>query len=90
MSDKKSKNRQNNEIEVEDQVIYKICVDEFLDARWSGYFSDFSITHHPDGISVLVGVVRDQAELFGLLFKIRDLGIRLLEVKQLDDHPDFA
>ena len=89
MSDKLSKRRQRNDNTASDQGIYKICVDGLLDERWSGYLSDFSISHQPNDISTLVGVVRDQAELFGVLLKIRDLGIHLLEVKQLDHHSDF-
>ena len=89
MSEKHSKKRQQINNTAGDQGIYKICVDGLLDERWSGYLSDFSISHQPNDISMLVGVVRDQAELFGILLKIRDLGIRLLEVKQLDNHPDF-
>jgi hypothetical protein len=89
MSEKQSKRRQNNDNAAGDQSIYKICVEGLLDERWSGYLSDFSISHQPNDISMLVGEVRDQAELFGVLLKIRDLGIRLLEVKQLDHHPDF-
>jgi hypothetical protein len=33
---------------------------------------------------VLVGPVADQAALHGLLAKIRDLGLELLEVRRLD------
>ena len=89
MSEKQSNRRQKNDIASGDRGIYKICVEGLLDERWSDYLSNFSISHQPNEISMLVGAVRDQAELFGVLLKIRDLGIRLLEVKQLDNHPDF-
>jgi hypothetical protein len=88
MSDKKPKRRHKNDVAADDQCVYRICVHGLLDAAWSDYLSGFSITHHPDDTSVLVGVVRDQAELFGLLLKIRDLGVPLLAVKQLHHRSD--
>jgi hypothetical protein len=72
-----------------EQAIYQIRVEGILDENWSGYFSDLKITNHGDGCSTLAGPVRDQSALFGLLIKIRDLGIPLLEVVQMDDMPDF-
>ena len=89
MSEKQPNRRQKKDNATGDRGIYKISVEGLLDERWSDYLSDFSISHQPNEISMLVGAVRDQAELFGVLLKIRDLGIRLLEVKQLDHHPDF-
>jgi hypothetical protein len=35
-------------------------------------------------VTVLVGPVADQAALHGLLAKVRDLGLPLLEVRRLD------
>ena len=38
-----------------------------------------------DGTTVLTGPVRDQAELQGLLQRVSDLGLTLLEVTTLDE-----
>ena len=38
-----------------------------------------------DGTTVLVGRVRDQAELQGLLQRVSDLGLTLLDATALDD-----
>ena len=38
-----------------------------------------------DGNTILLGRVRDQAELQGLLTRISDLGLTLLSAKSLDD-----
>jgi hypothetical protein len=73
----------------DERAVYQIRVKGLLDERWSGYLSGFTITHHTDDISVLLGTVRDQAALFGILLKIRDLGIPLLAVEQMDDMPDL-
>ncbi len=37
------------------------------------------------GNTVLTGTVRDQAELQGLLERVSDFGLTLLEVRALDD-----
>ena len=38
-----------------------------------------------DGVTELAGPVRDQAELQGLLRRVADLGLTLLEVSAVDD-----
>jgi hypothetical protein len=60
--------------------IYEIRVQERLDDGWANRFDDFCITHEDDGTTLLVGSVRDQAALHGLLAKVRDLGLTLLSV----------
>jgi hypothetical protein len=40
-----------------------------------------------DGNTALAGPVRDQAELQGLLRRVSDLGLTLLEAKAVDDLP---
>jgi len=65
-------------------VQYEIVVDGHLSSRWTAWFDGFAITGEPDGTSVLRGVVADQAALHGLLQKLRDLGIPLLALTQLD------
>jgi len=55
-----------------------------LDEKWANYFKPFSLISKPDTTS-LVGRVHDQAELFGILLKIRDLGLKLVSVKPLTD-----
>lgn len=63
---------------------YEIVVDGHLSSRWTAWFDGFAITCEPDGTSVLRGVLVDQAALHGLLQKLRDLGIPLLALNQLD------
>jgi len=45
---------------------------------------------HSDGITVLEGPVVDQAALHGLLTKLRDLGLPLLSLTQVDADPQTA
>lgn len=65
---------------------YELRVGGHLDARWSTWF-DLALTHEDDGTTTLRGEVTDQAELHGLLARIRDLGATLLSVSALDVDP---
>ena len=51
-----------------------------LDRRWSDWFDRLDIHHLPDGSTELSGWVIDQAALYGLLIRARDLGLTLLTV----------
>jgi hypothetical protein len=53
---------------------YAITVQGHLDAHWSAWFDDLTITNGPNGEAVLAGPLRDQAALHGVLAKLRDLG----------------
>jgi hypothetical protein len=64
------------------QEIYSIRVKGYLDQERSSWFDGLTITHTTDGETVLSGPIVDQAALHGVLLKIRDLGLSLLEVKQ--------
>ena len=63
---------------------YRLRVDGHLDDHWSPWFGDLTLTHEDDGTTSLTGVVSDQAELHGLLTKIRDLGVTLISVEAID------
>lgn len=52
-----------------------------IDAHWSEWFEDLSISHVSErDETLLCGEVLDQAALYGLLAKLRDLGLSLLSV----------
>jgi hypothetical protein len=57
----------------------EIHVRDVLDEKWSPYFSPFTLTFGTDE-TILTGVVHDQAELFGILLKIRDAGLTLVSL----------
>lgn len=71
---------------------YEIRLKGYLDARWADQFEHMSFIHASDGTTILSGPVVDQAALYGLLRKIRDLGLPLLSVVQIGperaDAPD--
>ena len=60
---------------------YIIRVKGHLDPFWQEWFEHLSITHQSDSTSLLSGQIRDQAALYGLLCKMRDLGLTLLSLE---------
>lgn len=61
---------------------YQIRVRGPLDAHWSDWFGGLTITHDPAGNTLLAGRLLDQAALYGVISRIRDLGLTLLSVQQ--------
>ena len=65
---------------------YQIRVRGVLDPRWSHWFDGMAIAHDADGDTLLRGSLADQAALYGLLHRIRDLGLVLLAVARLPEN----
>lgn len=66
-------------------AIYEIRIQGYLDARRAQQFAGMEIVQAPGGVTSLTGPLVDQAALYGLLSRIRDLGIPLIAVTRLDD-----
>jgi hypothetical protein len=68
--------------------IYRITLKGRLDETWADWFNGMTLRSRTDpaGASVtsLTGPVADQAALHGLLARVRDLGLPLLQVECLD------
>lgn len=56
----------------------EISVKGHLDRQWTEWLGGLSIEHQADGTSLLSGSVADLPALFGLLNRVRDLGLTLL------------
>lgn len=56
-----------------------------LGAEWAEWFDGLTITQESDGSTRLTGVVADQSAFYGLLRKVRDLGLTLLAVNLIAD-----
>jgi hypothetical protein len=65
-------------------IIYHITLQGRLERRWTRWFGDVTITLDADGNTKLTCTVIDQAALYGLLRKIRDLGLPLISVTRVD------
>lgn len=69
--------------------VYEIRVKGHLESRWGVWFDGLGLTHEIDGTTLIHGPVVDQAALYGLLQKIRDTGLPLVSVTQVEpDQPE--
>jgi hypothetical protein len=62
-------------------VYCEVVVKGQLDSDWSGWFEGLTITHNDRDESLFSGRIRDQAAFYGLLAKVRDMGLTLVSVK---------
>jgi hypothetical protein len=69
---------------VSDAGRYEIRIRGHLSSRWAAWFDGMTLTAMSDGTTVLEGTVVDQAALHGVLHKVRDTGLPLLSVNQVD------
>ena len=66
---------------------YRIRIRGHLDPVWSTWFDSLTVTQVDDRTTELAGPLVDQAALFGLLARLRDLGATLLLVEHLTAEP---
>jgi hypothetical protein len=73
----------------------EIVVRGHLDADWSGWLEGLAITHNDKFESIISGPIRDQAALYGVLVKMRDMALFLVSVRYIvnesldeNDNPD--
>ena len=68
---------------------YEIRLQGELDPGWSEWFDGLTLSPPALGETVLSGPIRDQAALHGLLGKVRDLGLKLIAVNEVQpEDPD--
>ena len=64
---------------------YQIQIRGHLDRRWEAMFPEFRITHQllraDEPITLMTGEVSDQAALYGLIGRLRNMGLELISVQ---------
>ncbi len=65
-------------------TIYEIRIKGYLDNCWEDWLGGMTLVHTTGGETILSGSLPDQAALYGILAKIRDLGVLLISVNQID------
>ena len=84
-------NEINAEIDPSEPMVYQIRIRGHLDREWADWFEGLSITLEDNGEMLLTGTVVDQAALYGVLKKVRDVGMPLLSVNRAKpDHADAS
>jgi len=68
----------------------EIRAEGHLDEQWSEWLADLKVTHTEQSETILAGRIADQAALYGLITRLRDLGITLISVETRDSSTDQA
>ena len=79
-------NTPNSKIDKSQPPVYEIRIKGHLGSQWTDWFDGLTITLEEDGDTLLTGPVIDQAALYGLLKKVRDLGMPLVSVNRVQLH----
>ena len=67
--------------------LYQLRVKGHLSPSWSEAFYGMTLSCESDGCTSITGELPDQAALYGLLIRLRDLGMTLISINVLD--PDI-
>jgi hypothetical protein len=73
-------NKLNSEIDPGQPVVYQVRLKGHLGREWTDWFEGLTIQLQANGETLLTGLVVDQAALYGLLKKVRDVGMPLVSV----------
>jgi len=55
-----------------------------IDEDWSDWFEGLAITYTDQDETILTGEIADQSALYGLIAKLRDLGLPLISVDSVE------
>jgi hypothetical protein len=78
-------NKPNLKSDIEQSNLYQIRVKGRLDPQWADWFEGMAVTPEADDTTLITGPVVDDAALHGLLKRVRDSGLRLLSVNQVEN-----
>jgi len=81
---RRMRNRRTSEAGEPGNGRYEIRLAGHLHERWAAWFDGLNVAHRDDGTTVISGPIADQAALHGLLQRVRDLGLALISVTELD------
>ena len=52
-----------------------------IDRRWSEWFGGLTISHSDSDETLLTGFIADQSTLYGIIARLRDLGLELTSIR---------
>jgi hypothetical protein len=68
----------------------EVIVKGHIDAEWGDWFEGLEFQYRDDGTTMLHGEVTDQAALYGILARLRDLGLELISVGSSGESEETA
>ena len=69
----------------EKNEVYQIKIEGIVKLNWLAISEEITVEHTDDGKTNLTAVLPDQTALHGILIRIRDFGLSLVEVKRIDN-----
>jgi hypothetical protein len=84
--------KQLSKTECGNPISLQIRITGHLNKRYSNWFDGFSIRLEENGNTLISGAIKDQSALFGLLKKVRNLGLSLISVDCINNKkslPEF-
>lgn len=69
------------------EPLYAIRIKGHLDHGWSEWLGHLVINHEEGGTTLLIGPVADPPAMYGLLIKLRDLGLSLISINLWQANP---
>ena len=64
----------------------EIYIEGHLDKGWKDWLGGFTISHIEQNQTLLTGSIQDQASLYGVIAKLRDLGVKLVSITFRGQH----
>lgn len=79
----------NSKTDLERKIMkyVEIRIEGQLDERWAEWLGDLTIQRSEHNETILSGFFPDQAAIYGLIGKLRDLGISLISVNAQPAEP---
>jgi hypothetical protein len=74
----------SDKLDPNEPMVYQIRLKGHLGREWTDWFEGLNVTLEENGDTLLTGLVADQSALYGLLRKVRDLGMSLLSVNRVE------
>ena len=70
---------------MDEPASYRIRVKGHLSEQWADWFTGLTLENLPDGHAVFSGQLPDQSALYGVLNRIRDIGLTLISVNCIEE-----
>ncbi len=69
-------------------TVYQIRIKGHLSPQWAAWFDGMTITLEANGDTLLTGPMIDQSALYGVIRRVRDIGLPLLSVTRITPNHD--
>jgi hypothetical protein len=69
---------------------YEIRIEGHLEDRWEDWFEGLTMQKEARGTTLLSGNLPDQTALHSVLLRIRNMNLKIISIRQMEDHKQEA